>query len=183
MAIGKRKRFAVFERDRFTCGYCGRRPPDVVLEVDHMLPVCEGGGDEQENLITACFDCNRGKSGKVLTVRPEADRESVEMRSERIEQMRAMASLAEQERMLVEELNYRLACYWFEIRGDNDHVLGPEKRSNLRTFQRLMQSEDIFKAMDIAHSRKQNYDACSTASWKYFCGVCWNMIRGNGEPQ
>lgn len=177
MAIGRAKRFAIFERDRFTCGYCGRRPPEVVLEVDHMFPICEGGGDDPENLITACFDCNRGKSKKVLAVRPFADEQSVEMRRERIDQMRAMAELAEQERLLIEETNERLACYWFEIRGDNKHMLGDERRSNLRTFQRLMKADDIFKAMDIAHSRKPTFDPNNSQAWSYFCGVCWKIIK------
>lgn len=27
-------RFEVFKRDMFTCQYCGRKAPDVILEVD-----------------------------------------------------------------------------------------------------------------------------------------------------
>ena len=56
-----RTRWQVMARDSFTCHYCGRRPPDVILEVDHMISVTGGGRDDIENLITACLECNRGK--------------------------------------------------------------------------------------------------------------------------
>lgn len=67
MAVGKSLRFDVFARDGFTCQYCGRRPPDVVLELDHIHPVSKDGPDDILNLITACFDCNRGKAAKVIS--------------------------------------------------------------------------------------------------------------------
>ena len=41
--LPKKIRFEVFKRDSFTCQYCGRMAPDVILEVDHILPVAEGG--------------------------------------------------------------------------------------------------------------------------------------------
>lgn len=59
-------RFAVFRRDAFKCSYCGRRSPDVVLHVDHIIPVAKGGPDDVMNLVTACVDCNRGKADKNL---------------------------------------------------------------------------------------------------------------------
>lgn len=34
--ISKKKRFEVFKRDMFTCVYCGCKPPDVILEIDHV---------------------------------------------------------------------------------------------------------------------------------------------------
>lgn len=61
MAVPKKTRFEVFKRDGFRCGYCGKTPPAVTLEVDHIEPVANGGEDDLYNLITACFDCNRGK--------------------------------------------------------------------------------------------------------------------------
>lgn len=65
--ISKGTRFEVFKRDNFTCQYCGRTAPGVVLEVDHIDPVSNGGGNEIMNLITSCFDCNRGKGKKQLS--------------------------------------------------------------------------------------------------------------------
>jgi hypothetical protein len=62
MSISPRKRFLVFKRDNFTCQYCGKKSPDVTLEPDHIIPRMRGGTNDLENLITACYNCNRGKS-------------------------------------------------------------------------------------------------------------------------
>lgn len=59
--IPKSVRFRVLQRDGFRCRYCGATPPDVVLHLDHVLAVARGGGNEEDNLITACLPCNIGK--------------------------------------------------------------------------------------------------------------------------
>lgn len=72
----KRLRFEVFNRDQFTCQYCGAQPPDVVLECDHITPLSHGGATSLDNLITACEACNKGKSDTPLgqvAPRPDAD--------------------------------------------------------------------------------------------------------------
>ena len=38
-SLSKKIRFEVFKRDKFTCQYCGKTAPNVVLEVDHIEPV------------------------------------------------------------------------------------------------------------------------------------------------
>lgn len=55
------RRWEILQRDNFTCRYCGQFAPNVVLEVDHVTPVCEGGDDSPDNLVTSCRSCNRGK--------------------------------------------------------------------------------------------------------------------------
>ena len=60
-SIGTKKRFDVFARDSYTCQYCGRNPPEVMLHVDHIIPVVKGGTDDMENLRTSCSQCNLGK--------------------------------------------------------------------------------------------------------------------------
>lgn len=57
-----RRRWAVLERDRFTCRYCGQFAPNVMLHVDHVVPVSEGGTDDLDNLVVACAACNQGKN-------------------------------------------------------------------------------------------------------------------------
>lgn len=61
-----RTRFIVLTRDAFTCLYCGRKPPEVKLEVDHVIPRSKGGSNKYENLKTACWECNRGKSDLLI---------------------------------------------------------------------------------------------------------------------
>lgn len=62
MAVSKRLRYEVLRRDNYTCRYCGAFAPLAVLVVDHVTPRKHGGPDVLENLITACQDCNSGKS-------------------------------------------------------------------------------------------------------------------------
>ncbi len=65
--ISKQLRFEVFQRDGFTCKYCGRSQEEgVKLHVDHKKPIDAGGTDEFSNLITSCEDCNFGKSNKII---------------------------------------------------------------------------------------------------------------------
>lgn len=63
-------RFSVLSRDKFTCRYCGRKSPEVTLAADHVLPIARGGRATLENLVTACSDCNLGKSDRLLTAIP-----------------------------------------------------------------------------------------------------------------
>jgi len=65
-SISKKLRFEVFKRDCFKCQYCGKESPNVILEVDHIHPVSKGGKNDILNLITSCFDCNRGKGKRLL---------------------------------------------------------------------------------------------------------------------
>lgn len=55
-------RFTVLRRDHFSCMYCGARPPETRLHVDHYVAVANGGTNAARNLITACAECNLGKS-------------------------------------------------------------------------------------------------------------------------
>ena len=55
-------RFRIFTRDNFTCQYCGAKAPEVKLHLDHIHPKSKGGKDEEDNYITACQECNLGKS-------------------------------------------------------------------------------------------------------------------------
>ncbi|MEK0338211.1 MAG: HNH endonuclease, partial [Nitrosopumilus sp.] len=66
MSISNKLRFEIFKRDEFTCQYCGRKSPEVILEVDHIIPKSKDGTDEKENLTTSCFECNRGKGRTLL---------------------------------------------------------------------------------------------------------------------
>lgn len=61
-------RIRILERDGFQCVYCGRRPPEVALEVDHVLARSRGGTDDATNLVTACRECNNGKRAGLIAL-------------------------------------------------------------------------------------------------------------------
>lgn len=57
------------ERDNFTCKFCGNSThaePNLLLEVDHIVPVSKGGYTVEDNLQTLCWKCNRSKSAKLI---------------------------------------------------------------------------------------------------------------------
>ena len=57
-------RYRIFQRDNYRCRICGAAQSDgehVRLEVDHITPRSKGGTDDDMNLWTLCFACNRGK--------------------------------------------------------------------------------------------------------------------------
>ena len=64
--ISKSLRFDVLNRDNFTCQYCGSKAPDVVLEIDHIIPYSVSKNNDIKNLITSCRTCNNGKSDKFV---------------------------------------------------------------------------------------------------------------------
>ena len=66
-SISKKIRFEIFKRDKFTCQFCGNSAPNSILEIDHLKPVSKGGDNSILNLITSCYECNRGKSARVLS--------------------------------------------------------------------------------------------------------------------
>lgn len=91
--IPKRVRFEVLKRDKFTCQYCGRQAPDVVLSIDHIKPFSKGGTNEITNLITSCFDCNSGKTDIELSddsaiKKQKAQLDLLQERREQLEFMR-----------------------------------------------------------------------------------------------
>jgi hypothetical protein len=66
-------RFDVLQRDLFTCRYCGGKSPEAMLEVDHVVPLSNGGRDDMANLVTACYECNRGKGARLLISIPPTE--------------------------------------------------------------------------------------------------------------
>lgn len=57
-------RLSIFTRDRYTCQYCGAKPPRSQLNLDHVIPRALGGRTSWENVVCSCVDCNRRKGGR-----------------------------------------------------------------------------------------------------------------------
>lgn len=66
----KKIREFIKTRDNFTCCNCNNSieiEPNLLLEIDHIIPVSKGGETIEENLQTLCWKCNRAKSNKIIT--------------------------------------------------------------------------------------------------------------------
>lgn len=178
MAVSKRTRFEVFKRDRFTCQYCGRTPPTVVLQIDHVIARSDGGPDDPLNLVTACEDCNLGKSDVPLDriTRPIA--EQMAEAAERREQVAALNQFLLQEREAVEKQVADLGRHWFnKLAKKNRYVFGDQRAASIRTFLSRLPYARILEAIDAAHGRVPAAIDDDEKCWRYFCGVCWTMIR------
>lgn len=65
----KKLREFIKKRDNFTCCNCGNSThvePNLLLEIDHIIPVAKGGRTVEDNLQTLCWKCNRAKSDKII---------------------------------------------------------------------------------------------------------------------
>lgn len=58
----KMTRFEIFNRDHYTCQYCGRTTHQLTL--DHVMPRHRHGEHTWENVVSACIACNRHKAGR-----------------------------------------------------------------------------------------------------------------------
>ena len=73
-------RWEVLERDNFTCQYCGKTAPDVMLQVDHKTALADGGTDNLDNLVTSCASCNHGKGTLHQSIMLAKARESAKVK-------------------------------------------------------------------------------------------------------
>lgn len=158
MALSKSKRFEIFMRDAFTCQYCGKRPPEVVLEVDHIEARANGGTDEDINLITSCFGCNRGKGKKALGTarpRPDADLEFLKMQQEIVEAKRYLKAKKQRD-VIEQQVIQELCTVWNENLTPDEQPNDPQ----WRTWMSRYSADEIEKAIVAAsrqYKKKKNY--------------------------
>lgn len=152
--LSPKLRFEIFKRDKFTCRYCGRTSPEVILEIDHIIPVSEGGTDDPENLVTSCYECNRGKGATLLEEIPLGEDEDIHERTillaERELQLREYNEMLRKIRERKEREAIDLVDYWCQLWGlDPDkarHFQVPDVLS-LQRFLDTIAAEDIRRAM------------------------------------
>lgn len=58
----KMTRYEIFNRDKYTCQYCGVQNRNLTL--DHVIPRYRGGQHTWENVVSCCVTCNRRKAGR-----------------------------------------------------------------------------------------------------------------------
>ena len=54
-------RYEVLKRAKYRCELCGISAEQKALEVDHIVPRNNGGGDQESNLQSLCYSCNAMK--------------------------------------------------------------------------------------------------------------------------
>lgn len=169
-ALSKKTRFEVFKRDGFKCMYCGAHPPGVLLVVDHVTPVANGGKNDMDNLVSACEPCNQGKGARELGVVPEGLAEKAAAVAEREEQLRGYHDVMEGKRDRLDSQAWELMNSW---RKEQDSA-PKDWMNSMRMFIDKIGFHETRDAIEIADA-KNFYSEAKT--WKYFCGICWNKLR------
>jgi hypothetical protein len=165
MAVSKRLRFEILKRDQNRCKNCGRGPDEVVLNVDHVIPVSLGGKDDPTNLRTLCRDCNSGKSSTptdapvVADVADDATRWAAAIRKA-AEEARLHDNTEVYDAVVNAWTSYRRR----EIPADYMEAID-------RFLDAGLPAEDIVQMARVADAKPSVYDR-----WAYFCGCCWSRL-------
>lgn len=185
--ISKRIRFEVFKRDQFTCQYCGRKAPDVVLHVDHVDPVARGGDSSIINLLTACVNCNLGKSDRTLSdasalAKQRAQLESLQIRREQLQMMaqwkRGLMSLQDDAAGIALGLWEKLTTYSLNEHG---------KRQLAKMIRKYPLDEILDGMQDATERNLQLEDGKPTRdsvqkAWDFLDRACSVNARDRKEP-
>lgn len=168
----RRLRFEILRRDNYTCRYCGASTPDVVLTVDHVVPIALGGDDDPRNLVAACADCNAGKS-------------SIQPDSPLVEDVEATAMLfakaidivterrREEQRGLEAEQEWFVEA-WRPILGGMNYSYLPDTwgATVARFIASGLDREDFERFMLVTCDKNLVWNQ----RFRYFCGCCWKEV-------
>lgn len=174
MAVSKRLRYEVLRRDNHTCRYCGQAAPDVPLTVDHVVPTALGGNDDPGNLVTACRDCNSGKSatppGAPLVDDVAADqvRWGIAMRAT------ADTFLAQVDRRM--QLRDHFDDVWCGWGYGNGREPLPRPYDWGTTVDRFLASGFTMPLLEDCVRIAMESRATPDQTWRYFCGVAWRRL-------
>lgn len=181
-SLSKKIRFEVFKRDKFTCQYCGKSAPDVVLEIDHIKPVSKGGDNDIMNLVTSCKDCNRGKSNRELSDDSVIKKQQA--------QLQELAEKKEQLEMMVEWRNslYDLEDEYVESIDDifirrTEWGMSESGKTKIKKLLKQFSFAEILDATEI--SIDYYYDG-TESSWNVafnkIGGICYTKRHENDNP-
>ena len=177
--LSKKLRFEIFKRDNFTCQYCGRMAPSVVLEIDHINPVNNNGDNDLLNLITSCFDCNRGKGKKTLS-----DNEVLKKQQDQLKELNERRSQLEMMVKWREELN-KLSDKEIDIaekeifRHDDTWTLSVTGRNSMRECIKRFGLNEVLEAINVSFLRYGNKGNGKdwNVAFNKIGGICYNRKK------
>ena len=179
--IPKSVRFEVFKRDKFTCQYCGASAPDVILQVDHIKPVSKGGTNDIMNLVTACRDCNSGKTNRELS-----DDSAIKVQKKRLDDMQERR---EQLEMMLQWRDSLLNAVEAEVDAINSIFCRQTKwgisdhgRIGIRKLIKQFGFNEVYEACQIAVDKYYNSTESSwNNAYNKIGGICYNRKKAREE--
>ena len=181
-SISKSLRFEVFKRDSFTCQYCGSMAPDVVLEIDHINPVANGGENEIMNLVTSCYDCNRGKGAKELSDNQVIKKQQDQLKelNEKREQMKMMLEWKTQLNNFIQEQ----VDIFDESLHEHGRSLTESGRQNFVKWIKKYGFNEVYNSFEISMQQygSTNDDASFSKVIDYVPRIIENIRRQQKDP-
>lgn len=178
----KKLRFKIFTRDNFTCKYCGGTPPECTLEVDHIISRKDGGSDDEGNLTTSCFNCNRGKSKKSLNpevVNKISFKKKIKEIEVKKEQIELYFEFLKKKENLDDDIVQPFADRWLECSG-NEYSLSTHGRKQMKPLIKKFSTEHIFKAIGITW---ENSKVDNEHKFRYMCGILKALRLEEENPE
>jgi hypothetical protein len=183
--ISKKVRFELFKRDKFTCQYCGKSAPEITLEIDHIKPIAKGGDNNLLNLITSCYDCNRGKRDRKISDDTILKKQKTQLDeiAERREQLTLLAKWRE-ELLKYERDTVDLIIENIESLYKNKFFITEYGKPTIKTWLKKYSIKEILEAIDIS-SNQYLKNINKEAVDKFFAmipKIAYNRKLFNQEP-
>ena len=180
--LSKKTRFEVFKRDKFTCQYCGRMAPDVILEVDHLKPVAKGGDNSMLNLITSCKECNRGKRDIELSDDTSVKKQQAQLKmlAERKEQLEMILQWRDGLKQIENE---SISAVTKVIEDRTGCSVTDDGKGLIRKWIREFSLIEVLDATEIAINQYYNKTKSSLEfAFNKISGICHNTRVQKNDP-
>lgn len=133
--------------------------------------------DAIDNLITSCFDCNRGKRDSLLTDLPKTVREKAFVMAEAELQLHEFNKIIRRkqrrENSDIDQIQSIFSKYF------PNRIFGEPFRNSIRTnFLPFINVDELESYMAKACDRMNHNQ---NKAIRYFCGICWNIRRGSAN--
>ena len=150
--LSNKTRFEIFKRDKFTCQYCGKSAPDVILHVDHINPVFNGGNNDYLNLITSCRDCNMGKNKNLLSDNSVVKKQQSQLKElqERKEQIEFMLKWREGLLDIEDDLTTKVSKKIISLTGCG---INEDGKKQIKKWVKEFNIVDLFDSIEISFNQ------------------------------
>jgi hypothetical protein len=152
----------------------------VKLTIDHVIPTALGGTDTPDNLVTACEDCNQGKTSTAPDSEIVSDvadfdaafRKAMERASD---EDRRKATEARGRR---DEFDRIWRQYQWKAQGDPTIHYAPRDAGWPNSIEGFTKAGlDMGDLADLVEVSVYADHVALADKWKYFCGCCWSLVR------
>tara|TARA_R110002050_G_scaffold191532_5_gene326324 strand:- start:395 stop:850 length:456 start_codon:yes stop_codon:yes gene_type:complete len=145
--------------------------------IDHVIPVCKGGTADPENLITACHDCNAGKSGRLIGQSAPTETDRLRLNQEMKEQVEAAKAvqMASQARR---EMRQDVVDFWCDVTGRRE--VSSATIYVICSYVEKLGAELVFRWIEIAASKVGHSDV---KMGRYISGIRRHYLEELEQPE